>query len=230
VVLNAWIVRKLEALYDEIVAAGGPQPAILPLDFSVAKSDDFNTVAGAVRTQLGRLDALVHTAASLGSLGPVEHQSLKRWHEAFRVDVAPALGLIRGTMPLLAASPDASVVLTLDTRGQAPRAYWGGHAVAKASLMAFAAVLADEWETRPSLRINAVVPGPMNSPMRMLTHPGEEKTHLPRPEALVPLYLHLIAGQTKGESGACIDGAAWLAGHPGSFPLRGATWGPPTDA
>ena len=225
VVLNARVVRKLEALYDEIVSAGGPQPAILPIDFLTAGCNEFGTAAGAVRAQLGRLDAVVHAAAFLGSLGPAEHQPFERWLEVWRVDVAAAAGLTRALLPLLARAPDASVVLTLDSRGQAPRAYWGAYAAAKAGLMAFAATLADEWETRASLRINAVVPGPIHSPLRMLTHPGEEKTQLPPPEALVPLYLHLVAGQPKGESGMCIDAVAWLAGGPAAFPLIGAAWG-----
>ncbi len=75
VVLHGRVVRKLEAIYDEIVAAGSPQPTILPLDLAVASADDFGQVAGAIRAQLGRLDGLVHTAAFLGSLGPIEHQS-----------------------------------------------------------------------------------------------------------------------------------------------------------
>ena len=32
--------------------------------------------------------------------------------------------------------------------------------------------LADEWEHRPSLRVNAVVPGPIRSPLRGQSHPG----------------------------------------------------------
>jgi hypothetical protein len=30
----------------------------------------------------------------------------------------------------------------------------------------------------------------------------------------VPLYLHLLAGQPKAESGKVIDGQAWLRGAP----------------
>ena len=56
VVLHGRVVRKLEALYDEIVAAGDPQPTILPLDLATAGADDFGNVAGAIRAQLGRLD------------------------------------------------------------------------------------------------------------------------------------------------------------------------------
>jgi len=58
------------------------------------------------------------------------------------------------------------------------------------------------------------VPGPMRSPLRAQTHPGDDITRLPPPEALVPLYLYLLAGQPKSESGGVIDGEAWLAKLP----------------
>jgi NAD(P)-dependent dehydrogenase (short-subunit alcohol dehydrogenase family) len=220
VVLHARVVRKLETLYDEITATGAPEPVILPLDLAKASADDFGNVAMALQTQLGRVDGLVHTAALLGSLGPIEHQSFDSWLSLLRVNVAAPMGLTRALMPLLAASTDASVVFTLDNRGEQPRAYWGGYAVTKAGVAALARELADEWENRPSLRINAVVPGPIRSPLRGQTHPGEDRAALPAPEALVPLYLHLLAGQAKPQSGMLYDAQRWLAGAPATSPLR----------
>jgi NAD(P)-dependent dehydrogenase (short-subunit alcohol dehydrogenase family) len=218
-VLHGRVVRKLEALYDEIIDAALPQPTILPLDLGVASANDFGHVASAIRAQLGRLDALVHTAAFLGSLGPVEHQSFDAWQKVLRINLAAAMAMTRSTLPLLASAPDASVVFTLDARGHDPRAYWGAYAAAKAGLSALATMLADEWDTRPTLRINAVVPGPMRSPLRALTHPGEDRSILPLPEALAGLYLYLVAAQPKSESGARIDAQAWLAGQPASSSL-----------
>jgi len=220
VVLHGRIERKLEALYDEIVAAGHPEPVILPLDLAKAEASDFANVESALRAQLGRLDGLVHTAALLGSLGPIEHQSFDSWLSLLRVNVAAPMGLTRALIPLLDAAPDASVVFTLDNRGEAPRAYWGGYAVTKAGVATLARELADEWENRENLRINAVIPGPIRSPLRNQSHPGEDRTALPLPESLVPLYLHLLAGQTKPESGALIDAQAWLAGASCTSPLR----------
>src|SRR6476620_2926943 len=220
VVIHGRVVRKLEALYDEIVASNLPEPVILPLDLARAEAADFANVASALDAQLGRLDALVHTAALLGSLGPLEHQSFDNWLALLRVNVAAPMGLTRIVMPLLARSPDASVVFTLDSRGQEPRAYWGGYAVTKAAVGALARELADEWEHRPNLRVNAVVPGPIRSPLRNQSHPGEDPARLPLPDALVPLYRHLIAGQSKAESEALFDAQAWLAGLPCATSLR----------
>ena len=210
VLLHGRIARKLEALYDEIVAAGGPEPSILPLDLATARAEDFANVASAVQAQHGRIDAIVHTAVQLGSLGPIEHQAFDQWLSTLRVDLLAPFGLTRALLPLLRAAPDASVVFTLDTRGQEPRAYWGAYAVAKAGLSALLSILADEWDNTPALRVNGVVPGPMRSPLRAQTHPGEDLNRLPAPEVFVPLYLYLIAGQPKAESGGVIDAQAWL--------------------
>jgi NAD(P)-dependent dehydrogenase (short-subunit alcohol dehydrogenase family) len=220
VVLHARVVRSLEMLYDEIKHAGYPEPVILPLDLAKATADDFANAASALEAQIGRLDAVIHTAAMLGSLGPVEHQSFDSWLALLRVNVAAPMGLTRSLIHLLNEAPDASVTFTLDSRGQEPRAYWGGYAVTKAALTAFARELADEWENRPNLRVNAIVPGPIRSPLRMQTHPGEDKSTLSPPDALVPLYLHLLRGQAKADSGALINAQPWLAGADAASSLR----------
>src|SRR6266550_635219 len=214
VVLHGRVVRKLEALYDRILAADYPEPTILPLDLAIAEAEDFANVASALQAQHGRVDAIVHTAVLLGSLGPIEHQSFDSWLATLRVDLLAPFGLTRALLPLLRAAADASVVFTLDTRGQEPKAYWGAYAVSKAGLSALLAILADEWESAANLRVNGVVPGPMRSPLRAQTHPGDDITRLPPPEAFVPLDLYLLHGQPKGESGGVIDGQTWLSEAP----------------
>jgi hypothetical protein len=50
----------------------------------------------------------------------------------------------------------------------------------------------------------------MCSPLRAQTHPGEDVRRLPPPDRLVPLYLYLLNGQPKEESGRVIDAPTWL--------------------
>lgn len=214
VLIHGRVVRKLELLYDELMAEGVPEPVILPLDLGKAEAGDFANVASALEAQFGRLDALIHTAVQLGTLGPLEHQSFDHWLNVLRVNLAAPMGLTRSLLQLLARASDASVTFTLDTRGEDPRAYWGAYAAAKAGISALATIVADEWEARDMLRVNAVIPGPIRSPLRNLTHPAEDAAALPLPVALVPLYLYLVSGQPKSESGARIDAQAWLAGAP----------------
>ena len=73
--------------------------------------------------------------------------SMPGWRRQ-RVNLLAPFGLTRALLSLLRAASDASVVFTLDTRGEDPNAYWGAYAVAKAGLSALLRILADEWESR----------------------------------------------------------------------------------
>src|SRR5690554_6672049 len=54
---------KLEALYDEIVAEGWPEPVIHPMDFATASAEDFTLPGGTLLNQFGTLHGLLHNAS-----------------------------------------------------------------------------------------------------------------------------------------------------------------------
>lgn len=204
VILLGRTVRKLEQVYDEIVAAGGAQPAIFPMDLAAAADSDFEAMAQAIACQIGRLDGILHCAAAYDALRPQSLDTQEEWLRLFRVNAAAPAAINRACAPMLEACPDASVILVGETHGHAPKAYWGGFAVSKAALEAYLKVQADEWSNE-STRINLVIPGPVNSPQRARTHPGEDKTALPRPEDLVPRLLYLMGPGSRSVRGQVID-------------------------
>jgi NAD(P)-dependent dehydrogenase (short-subunit alcohol dehydrogenase family) len=195
VVLLGRTVNKLEKVYDEIVAAGGPQPAIFPVDLSAATDADFESIAQAIGYQLGRLDGILHCATEFENPAPLEQQNLEEWMRMFRVNAAAPAAINRSCATLLAGAC-ASVILVGETHGRAPSAYWGGFAVSKAALEAYFKVQADEWSAAP-MRINLFTPGPVHSPQRMKSHPGELKEALPTCEDLVPHLLYLMSADSR---------------------------------
>jgi NAD(P)-dependent dehydrogenase (short-subunit alcohol dehydrogenase family) len=201
VILHGRNVKKLERVYDEIEASGGVQPAIFPLDLEKAGENEFAALSEAIETQLGRLDGILHNAALLAGPSPLETQTLEQWLAVLRINLVAPSALTRVCLPLLKGSTDASVIMTSDTHGHNPAAYWGGFAVAKAGVEVLVRIQAQEWETIPSLRINAVIPGPVRSPQRSRTHPGEIKQSLRTPEDLMPAYLYLMGPDSKATSG-----------------------------
>ena len=204
IILHGRNMPRLEAVYDEIEAAGGPQPTILPLDLSTAKDRDYDNLALAIESQLRRLDGILHNASRLTHLGSLDHQRLDEWLELLRVNLAAPFALTRACAHLLRAAPDASVMLTSETHALEPAAYWGGFAVSKSGLTALARVQAQEWERFPNLRINVVVPGKVDSPQRQQTHPGEPRSGRRPPEALMPTYLYLMGPDSRGITGQVI--------------------------
>lgn len=199
VILLGRTVAKLEKVYDEIVEAGGPQPAIFPVDLSAATDSDFESIADAIGYQLGRLDGILHCATEFDQLAPLGQESLEEWMRLFRVNAATPAALNRVCAPLL-AKHEASVVLVGETHGHQPAAYWGGFAVSKAALEAYFKVQADEWSDAP-MRINLFTPGPAHTPQRMKTHPGEEKSSLPTCQDLAHRLLWLLGPDSQAARG-----------------------------
>ncbi len=205
VVLMGRSVRKLESVYDEIEAAGGPQPAAIPLDLDKASDADFERVIQAIDSQLGRLDGLVHCAVACPGLCPLGQEGLDEWLQMFRVNAAAPAALTRLSLPLLKASPDASVVYVSETHAAVPTPYWGGFSVSKHAGAFWAAIMAAELDTLPRFRINTIIPGPLRSPFRIRTHPGEDKASLPDIKRVIPVFLYLIGPDSCGISGQTLD-------------------------
>jgi NAD(P)-dependent dehydrogenase (short-subunit alcohol dehydrogenase family) len=204
VILLGRTVGKLEKVYDEIVAAGGPQPAIFPVDLAAATDADFESMAQAIGHQIGRLDGILHCAAAFENLAPQSLETLEGWMKLFRVNAAAPAAINRVCAPYLEAGGQGSVILVGETHGHMPAAYWGGFAVSKAALEAYFRIQADEW-TEKSMRINLVIPGPVNSPQRARTHPGEEKSLLPQPDDLTSRFLYLMGQDSIEVRGRIID-------------------------
>ena len=186
---------KLEKTYDEIVAAGGAQPAMIPLDLATAGDPEFEQVAQVIRRSLGGLAGIAHCASHFVPLGPLGDQSLDQWLALLRVNLAAPFALTRACLPLLSACPESSVVFTSETHAAHPRAYWGGFAVAKSGLATLAAIWGDELEHAGRPRMNVIIPGPMATPQRMRSHPGEDRERLPSADSAARAFLFLLGRQ-----------------------------------
>lgn len=191
VILLGRTVRKLEAVYDAIVAAGGPEPGIYPLDLEGAAPADYTELAERLRTACGRLDILVHNAAALGEQTPLEFHAPLEWARVMQVNLNGPLLLTQACLPLLRESDRADIVFVGDDRRSA---YWGAYGISKAAVEALAAMLADEVDPDGPLRIHRFHPGPMRTRLRNLAFPGALGEEAPLPEeSAVPRLLALLA-------------------------------------
>ncbi len=184
--------EKLEATYDAITAAGGAEPAMIPLDLATAGSAEYEALAQLLRKDLDRLDAIVHCAAHFVPLGPLANQIPEHWNALLKVNLTAPFALTRACLPLLQAAADSSVVFVGETHGAAPLAYWGGYAVAKSALSTLAAIWAQELEHKGKPRMNVFVPGPIATPQRMQSHPGEDRARLRSAESAARALLYLL--------------------------------------
>src|SRR5215472_2251446 len=145
---------RLEAVHGEIAAAGAPEASIAVLDLERALARDYDQLADALLDRYGRLDGLVHNAAILGTLTPIEHYDVPTWCRVLHVNVTAAFALTQVLLPALKSSADASVLFTASAVGRRGRAYWGAYAVSRFAVEGLSQVLADELERTSAIRVN----------------------------------------------------------------------------
>lgn len=199
VVLVGRRVRALEQVYDELVAADAPQPAIRPLDLATAGAAECEETAAAIASGLGRLDAIVFAAGDFEHLARTAATDPAVWLRQLHVNLAAPWLLFRALEPLLAAAPVADAVFVLEDPERMRRAYWGGYGVAKVGLEGLAAALAHEYE-HSTIRIRAFRPGPMCTGLRAKAFAGEAAGAPPDPEVAAAALARLIteAPATRG--------------------------------
>jgi len=205
VILAGRKVSKLEEVYDEIEAAGNPQPAIFPLDLAKAGEAECTALAEAIYAQLGRLDGILHNAARFDNLSPLEIQNAEQFNGMLRVNLVTPFLLTKACLPLLKRSPDASIVFTSTTAAHHPAAFWGAHAISKNAVETMAKIWSEEIGLLPNLRINTIIPGAIQAPQRRKSHPGELSENLPTTEAIMPLYLYLMGHDSAGINGQVFE-------------------------
>lgn len=196
---------KLESVYDEIVAAGFPQPDIAVMNLAKAQGPDYIQLVESIRAEYGRLDGLLHNASILGQLSPIEHYDIALWTEVMHVNLTAPFVLTQVLLPLLNQSADASIVFTSSGVGRVGRAYWGGYAVSKFGVEGLSQVLADETREAARIRVNCVNPGRTRTAMRRAAYPAEDPASLPLPEEILAPYFYLMGPDSRGITGQSLD-------------------------
>ena len=205
VILIGRTVSKLEAVHAEIASNGWPEASIALLDLEKAVANDYDALAEAVLERYGRLDGLLHNAAILGQMAPIEHYDVPTWCRVMHVNVTAAFALTQVLLPALRRSADAAIVFTTSNVGRRGRAYWGAYAVSKFAIEGLTQVLAAELEGITAIRVNALNPGRARTRMRRQAYPSENVESLPAPEDLTGPYLALLGPASRGVTGGSFD-------------------------
>ena len=118
-------VSKLEAVYDDIVAAGGQEPAIVPLDIKGATPSHYQQMTQTIIDQFGRLDGVLHNASILGHLSAFKDIDAQEWQDVMQINLNGMVFMTQALIPALEKAESASVIFTTSSVGRKGRAFWG---------------------------------------------------------------------------------------------------------
>ena len=198
-------IAKLEAVYDAILAENAPEPVMYPFDLAGANENEYQELADRIDEKYGSLQGVLHSAVEFSSFTPLAIFGTKDWGHTLNVNLNAPFLLNRVLLPLLQKSLHAAIVVTSDSSARAASAYSGAYGVSKIALEGMAKILSEELESSGKIRVNILIPGPVDSPLRKRAYPAEDKSRLPAMASLAPVYLYLFSSQSVGITGRIVD-------------------------
>ena len=198
-------IAKLEAVYDKIVEANAPEPILYPFDLAGANENDYQELADRIAEKYGSLQGLLHSAVEFIAFEPIVLQKTRDWGHTLNVNLNAAFLLCRVLLPVMQKSAHASIVFTSDSKARTGQAYSGAYGVSKIALEGFAKILSEELESSKKIRVNTLIPGPVDSPLRKRAYPAEDKSRLPAMQSLNDIYIFLFSAESIGITGQIFD-------------------------
>ena len=191
-----------------LVENAGRRAVLIPGDLT--SREHCRAVVDRTVGELGGLDVLVNNAAFQMTHETVEEISDEEWLHTFDTNITAMFRLVQAALPHLGAG--ASIINTSSVNYDQPKPTLLPYATTKGAIANFTAGLAQMLGDR-GIRVNAVAPGPIWTPLIPSTMPPEQvaefgkDTPLGRPgepKEVAPVYVLLASDEGSYISGAVV--------------------------
>jgi NAD(P)-dependent dehydrogenase (short-subunit alcohol dehydrogenase family) len=185
----------------QVIQSAGRVAVGFPGDLRVADYRD--GLINAAATQLGGIDVLVNNAGLQRAFKSFEDITAEMFEEIFRVNVVAPFVLAKAAAAIM--QPGSAIVNTVSIQAYDPSSFLMPYAVSKSAFVALTKTLSQELIEK-GIRVNAVAPGPIWSPLNTHGSPPErlkkfgEQVSMGRPGQpieLAPVYVLLASNEAS---------------------------------
>lgn len=205
VIIAARDKEKLEAAVEEL----GTSAMGVPTD--VSKLDELDKLMSQIKQRHGRLDIVFANAGGGGGGGPrpLEQITEEQYEGVFDQNVKSVLFTIQKSLPLLADG--GAIVLTTSIANVKGLPGASAYGAAKAAVRSFARTWTSELKSR-GIRVNAVSPGPIDTPLHAQASEGN-----PNAAKMIAGMLAAIPAGRIGQPDEVAKAVVFLASDDASF-------------
>ncbi|EUB98360.1 3-oxoacyl-(acyl-carrier-protein) reductase [Rhizobium sp. CF080] len=151
------------------IEEAGRKAILLPGD--IKSEGHCNSLVQRAVDELGGIDILVNNAAFQRTYEAITDISASEWDETFRTNIYAPFFLSRAAIPHM--KPGSSIINTTSIQSRQPSSQLLAYASTKGAISNFTAGLA-EMVAEKGIRVNAVAPGPIWTPLIPSTMPAEK--------------------------------------------------------
>ncbi len=179
---HVFLTGRRQDVLDEATASIGEAATGVRSD--VSRPEELDAVAAAIQERGRGLDVVVANAGG-GNFAALGDITVENFNDTFSTNVGGTLFTVQKMLPLL--NPGASIVLTGSTAAYNGTPAFSLYAASKAAIRSFGRTWAAELADR-GIRVNTVVPGPVETPgLKGLAPAGSEQELLDAEAAKVPM-------------------------------------------
>lgn len=179
---HVFLTGRRQDVLDEATTSIGEAATGVRSD--VSRPEELDAVAAAIQERGRGLDVVVANAGG-GNFAALGDITVENFNDTFSTNVGGTLFTVQKMLPLL--NPGASIVLTGSTAAYNGTPAFSLYAASKAAIRSFGRTWAAELADR-GIRVNTVVPGPVETPgLKGLAPAGSEQELLDAEAAKVPL-------------------------------------------
>ena len=190
------------------VREAGRRAVLMPGD--VSQQEQCRSIIDRTVSELGRLDILVNNAAMQRTHEDISEITAEEWDQTFRTNIYSQFYLCQAAIPHM--KPGAAIINTTSINAKNPSPQLLAYATTKGAIANFTAGLAQMLAER-GIRVNAVAPGPIWTPLIPSTMPQQkvesfgEQVPMKRPgqpAELAGAYVLLASDEASYITGAII--------------------------
>jgi hypothetical protein len=161
--------------------------------------------------EFGRIDILINNAAFQMTHKSIEEFSSEEWDRTFRTNIYATFYLSKAAIPKM--KHGSTIINTTSVQAYQPSGQLLAYASTKGAIVTFTKALA-ELAIEKGIRVNAVAPGPVWTPLIPSTMPQEKVEKFgqsdsmkrpAQPAELAPAYVFLASDQSSYITGSVMD-------------------------
>ncbi len=187
-------------------AVTGAQPGPAPLLFGsvdLSEMESTRRVMAAIAMRFGRIDVLVNIAGGF-QWEKLEDGEPETWDQLYAMNLRTAVVCCKAALPAMLERGAGSIVI-IGAGAAATRAGvgMGAYTASKAGVQRLTESLSEEVKDR-GLRVNAILPGTIDTPRNRADMPDADFSRWVTPEAIAEVIVFLTTDAARAVTGASI--------------------------